>query len=508
MHDSIPNPKKLTVRLLTVLVLAIVAILAVILVPATEHYQETMRSAFFAQTEAFAWRLLPVLRDEMNKPLQNRERLTRLSRVQGSLTAVYDHEGRLLAGNLPRSVDQPLRGWIAQNTVDPTEGRGIWKGELDTHCYALFPLVSRDGKRLGTFAVAKPGDAIHQATVKYVTAFLAGVLLICLVASLVVFAFFHRSVLRPINRIIKANLATADPLSAEQLIPAESIPNDELGQIMLTRNQMLLKLREAREELERWSKTLEVRVEDRTQELEAAQRQVFQAEKLATIGKLATSVAHEINNPLGIIHASLEDLQRGLDPSATVNGEAGRCFEIMHAQVQRCKRIVNSLLRYSRLAPGVTGEVLLAELFEETLELVRRRADEEQKRLVLELQDSQLSVACKRLPLQQTLVNLLENALDATRSGGTIRLRAHAVDQQQVEVSVEDDGEGVDEEHQANLFEPFFTTKPAGEGTGMGLAIASNFIRGEGGTIECLPSAEGGARFRILLGRPEAETVK
>jgi len=214
---------------------------------------------------------------------------------------------------------------------------------------------------------------------------------------------------------------------------------------------------------------------------------------MAAIGKLAASVAHEINNPLGIIGASGEELRRALADES----EAQRPLEIIRSQVARCKRIIDALLDFSRRRPARPEPTDLAPYLEETLELLRPRARQEGKELHLSVAPG---VRATLLPtqLQQAVVNLVANGLDATPAGGVVRVGAEARGER-VCLWIEDDGDGIPADQVADAFEPFFTTKAPGQGAGMGLAIAANFIHAQGGTLRYEPATSGGARFVIDL---------
>lgn len=487
VSPPLPPTRRLLVRIIAVMVVVIVAIEGVILIPTTLHDRDEMRRRFFAEAEAAAWEVAPALA----VALAHRTPPS-LPEVMYSHVTLYDPAGRVVVGTDP----DPGLGGAAVALLR----RGDWveRGqEADGRCYLLLRLIYRDTP-VGCVAVVKPADAIARATLYYVLKTLGMVLLICGFTALVVFLYLMRAVLRPVERIVAANVASGG--GDEEIIPEGEIPPTEIGEIMRTRNRMLASLRVSREEVEAknrelasWAQTLEERVADRTAALKRAQEQVVQAEKMAAIGKLAASVAHEINNPLGIIGASGEELRRAL---AGVE-EAQRPVEIIRSQVGRCKRIIDALLDFSRRRPPSPESTDLAPLLDETLELLRSRARQEHKELRLDVAPG---VRATLLPtqLQQALVNLVANGLDATLEGGAVRIGAEARGER-VRLWVEDDGPGIPADQVAEAFEPFFTTKAPGQGAGMGLAIAANFVHAQGGTLNYEAGARGGARFVIDL---------
>ncbi len=483
----LPPHRRLLVRIVAVMVVAIVAIEGVILIPTTLHDRAEMRRRFFAEAEAAAWEAAPALATALAHGA-----VPGLPEVMCSHVTIYDPAGRAVAGTDP----DPRLG----RAVVALLGRGdrVERGqEASGRCFLLLRLIYHDTP-VGCVAVVKPADAIARATLHYVLRTLGMVLLICGFTALIVLLYLVRAVLRPVERIVAANVASGG--GGEKIIPEDEIPLTEIGEIMRTRNRMLARLRGTREEVEAknrelasWAQTLEARVAERTTALKQAQEQVVQAEKMAAIGKLAASVAHEINNPLGIIGASAEELRRALDGEE----EAQRPLEIIHSQVGRCKRIIDALLDFSRRRPARPESTELAPFLEETLELLRPRARQEDKELRLSVA-ARVRATVLPTQLQQALVNLVTNGLDATAAGGVVRVGAEARGER-VCLWVEDDGQGIPADQVAEAFEPFFTTKAPGRGAGMGLAIAANFVHAQGGTLAYEAAARGGARFVIDL---------
>jgi len=483
----LPPSRRLLVRIVAVMVLAIVTIEGVILIPMVLHDRAEMRRRFFAEAEAAAWEAAPAL----VAALARGERPP-FPEVGGAAVVVYDPLGRPLA----TTGDDPGLGPAAVALL--ARGAPVERGEeASGRCYLLLRLTRHEAV-VGSIAVVKPADAMARATRAYLWRTLGLVLLICTFTALIVLLYLIRAVLRPVQQIVAANVATG--AAGEEIIPEPKIPATELGEIMRTRNRMLTSLRVARvaveaknRELASWAQTLEERVAERTAALQQAQEQVVQAEKMAAIGKLAASVAHELNNPLGIIGASGEELRRTL---AGVE-EARRPLEILHSQVARCKRIIDALLDFTRRRPARPEPTDLAPFLEESLELLRPRARQEHKEIQLTVG---AGVRATILPtqLQQAVVNLVANSLDAIPAGGAVHVGAEARGAR-VLLWVEDDGPGIPAPWVAQAFEPFFTTKLPGQGAGMGLAIAANFIHAQGATLVYESAASGGARMVIDL---------
>ena len=244
----------------------------------------------------------------------------------------------------------------------------------------------------------------------------------------------------------------------------------------------------------------------------AAIDRTAQAEKLAALGQLAAGVMHEVNNPLATIAACAESmaLQQELGPGAAPPTELLRIIDL---EVQRCKKIVNGLLDFSR--PKTAGRELLDfnTIVQQARFLLQHHPRFKRVKLEVELEEGRpMFVNADADQLVQVLIALAMNAVDATPEGGRVTIRSlvleEGVDSNPVPsaaVEVSDEGPGIPRALQAKVFEPFFTTKPPGQGTGLGLAICYGIVRDHGGALELISPEGSGATFRVAL--PLATTV-
>ena len=254
--------------------------------------------------------------------------------------------------------------------------------------------------------------------------------------------------------------------------------------------------------LQEYHDTLEQRVAERSRQLAASQAQLVQAAKLASIGELAGGVAHELNNPAAIILMRAERLreERGL------SAEGDEDLDAIRRQVERISRIVTALLAFSRqsatcLQPTDANEALRRAtlLVEETL---RSRS----VRLQWDLADQLPAIQADGSRLEQVLLNLVNNAVDAMPDGGLIRLATRVEPASgppaAVVIEVADTGNGIASEHLPRIFDPFFTTKQVGQGTGLGLSLSYGIMQEHGGeiTVDSLPGqgTRFGLRFPLL----------
>jgi two-component system, NtrC family, sensor kinase len=270
----------------------------------------------------------------------------------------------------------------------------------------------------------------------------------------------------------------------------------ELGLLAVSFNTMLQSLAQMRADLEEWGRTLEEKVNLRTEELSQMQARVAQSERLASLGMLSAGVAHEINNPLGGILAlsalALEDTEPD-DPRRENLTEVLR-------QTERCRDIVKGLLEFSRQSGASDELVDVHEVIENTLALMVNKAlffnvDVEQ-----DLDPALPRVRADRSQLQQVFMNLIVNAVQAMNEQGTlgIRTRYHS-DDDHVEVAFSDTGRGIPPAIVGRIFDPFFTTKESGQGTGLGLSIAYGIVTKHGGTIAAESELDTGTTFTIRL---------
>jgi two-component system, NtrC family, sensor kinase len=239
-----------------------------------------------------------------------------------------------------------------------------------------------------------------------------------------------------------------------------------------------LALREQRRELE-LRHVLAMR-----EAVQARDRRLVEADKLATLGALATGVAHEVSTPLGIIVGRAEQLLPRLEPASRSHRAASAILE----QAQRISRIVRAFLTLARGGAPSLSHVQPEALARAALDLVEHRFAQANISLLHRLQPDLPRVACDSALFEQVLVNLLLNACDACAPGGTVELGVEHHDGR-VSFLVDDDGTGISPETAERCLEPLFTTKPPGKGTGLGLTIASEIVKHHHGSLSFEPRA-------------------
>jgi two-component system NtrC family sensor kinase len=244
-------------------------------------------------------------------------------------------------------------------------------------------------------------------------------------------------------------------------------------------------------------------VEGREQRLkESAQRQIGQAEKLASIGRLAAGVAHEINNPLtGVL-----TFAHLLAENGALEGRNREDLDVIIRETTRVKEIVQGLLEFSREAPACKISFDINQTIEHLIRLVKSQGEFDNVVVSMRLADEPMLVYGDRAQLQQVLLNLIINGCQAMPLGGELEIQTEK-DGGKVVISVSDTGEGIKEENRQRLFDPFFTTKPAGKGTGLGLSISYGIVKQHAGDIELETEEGGGSTFRVILPQSEPKDV-
>jgi two-component system NtrC family sensor kinase len=239
--------------------------------------------------------------------------------------------------------------------------------------------------------------------------------------------------------------------------------------------------------------------------LETTQRQLIQAEKLNAIGQLAASVAHEINNPLAGVLVYSQLLTKRLKSDSFDKAEAIANLAKIEAAVNHCSRIIRGLLDFSRQSEPKLQPVTTSSIIDQVMLLVGHQAEMNKVQVIREEAPSLPPVMADFGQLQQVLVNLVVNAVQAMPGGGKLTIHTSLDKDGWVEVAVEDTGHGIAPEHMDKLFTPFFTTKEQGKGVGLGLAVSYGIIERHGGKIEVKSEVGKGSTFTIRLPAAIAE---
>lgn len=307
-----------------------------------------------------------------------------------------------------------------------------------------------------------------------------------------------RKLTRGTQEIIKGNL--------DHRISVRS--NDEIGRLAASFNQMTDELKRAHGEVTKWAQTLEERVAQKTEELRRAQANMVQMEKMVSLGKLASTVAHELNNPLeGVLtYAKLlkKSVKEGLLTAEAV-AEIQNHLAIIADETSRCGNIVKNLLLFSRQRVGEFAEEDIRGTIDRSLRLIDHHLTIHNITLVKDFDAEELKIFCDPQQIEQALLAIEINSVEAMPDGGTLGVSARRLaDTDSIQIVISDTGTGIPEEALPHIFEPFFTTRDSGKGTGLGLAVVYGIVERHAGSINVQSKVHGGTSFIITLPRLDA----
>jgi two-component system, NtrC family, sensor kinase len=274
----------------------------------------------------------------------------------------------------------------------------------------------------------------------------------------------------------------------------------ELQELANSFNTMSCQLEEAHEEINAWTRTLEERVEQKTRELSGAQEEMLRVERMASIGKLAAVVAHEINNPLAGILTYAKLLKKRMSREAEPNAETISMLDLIESESRRCGEIVKNLMTFARPTSMNLEPSDLNAVIDRCVRLVQHQLKLKNIELHLNVNQELPHVRCDPGQIEQVILALMMNAIDAMPNGGNLTVTSRkAANSGNVQIEVRDDGVGMPRDVLAKMFEPFFTTKEHGRGLGLGLAISRNIVDRHGGRIEVASERGHGTTFTITL---------
>ena len=319
--------------------------------------------------------------------------------------------------------------------------------------------------------------------------------------SLFIIFFTRRFLSGPINELIEGTKAVSQMELDKPIVVSSS--SEELDELARSFDVMRDRLRTALGEINQFTQNLESKVEDRTQQLKAAHQKLLQTDRLASLGQLSASVAHEINNPIaGVMNLSML-MQRMLKDDGIPPGrieEFRKYLTQVTNETARVGRIVSDLLAFSRRskpqrAPGDVNKIVKM-----TLSLVQHKMKLSNVQVETHLAEDLPPVPCDQSQMQQVALNLLMNAAEATQGKTERRVKVSTNSGDgMVRLVVADNGEGIPPENLAKIFHPFFTTKPEGKGVGLGLAVTYGIIEAHGGDVEVVSKVGEGTTFTVSL---------
>lgn len=321
-----------------------------------------------------------------------------------------------------------------------------------------------------------------------------------LLIALISWFFVWQVVGRPVKALEQGTVRLA---AGELGYQIDVQSRDEIGELAHSFNAMSSQLKAEHNENVAWTRTLEQRVEQKTRELKRAHEHALHTEKMASIGKMAAVLAHEINNPLSGILTYAKLLRKWVDTEdggKSRRGEIDDSLDLIASESRRCGDLVKNLLTFSRTTPMNLQATNLNQVIDRALRLIQHQLDLAGIQVEPNLDPELPPVICDGAHIEQVLLALMMNALDAMPQGGNLWLTSKASrEDNTIKIIVRDDGCGISPEILPRLFEPFLTTKESGRGVGLGLAISRSILERHNGTIEVQSEVGRGTTFTVSL---------
>jgi signal transduction histidine kinase len=428
-------------------------------------------------------------------PFQHSFRVDGEASARTFLARVEAPAGGMRLGWQPQGTLPPAQAAVAKRLAQPLAAASFRQAESKGPGQ-LVTLVRLDTPQAGVLTVRESlADEQRYISASVRNHLITTALLLALAAAGMWFVGRH-FVGRPVDLLVaKARRAGGGDLSGPVLLSQR----DELRELADEMNQMCEKLAESRRQ-----------VELETVARVAAVEQLRHAERVATVGRLASGVAHELGTPLNVVLGRASVIRGARTPD-----EIAQHAAIIERQVTRMSRIIRGLLDFARSSPPRRAAVDAHKVARATAQMLQPMAEKAGLELLVE-EGAGVALTADEGQLQQVLTNLVVNGIQAGQPGGHVRIGCHAlpagavppgpdgetVRGPAVVITVDDDGAGMTEEVRRRIFEPFFTTKDVGQGTGLGLAVSYGIVREHGGYIDVTTSPQHGARFSVFLPAP------
>ena len=364
-------------------------------------------------------------------------------------------------------------------------------------CHAHSPNVRILGVLDVVVSLDQLDSIIHTSTREVIVTAVLIIVIISFFSGL----FITLLVNKPINKI-REGIEEVGNGNLDFKIEVNS--KNELGQMARRFNEMSGKLDDAYKEIKNWSETLNDKVNEKSEELKNIYHQVNHIEKLASLGKLSATVAHELNNPLeGILTYSkliakkLQASQKDSEHSKII-----KYLELISEESARCGKIVKDLLIFSHGERDEFAKEDLVKIIDKSATVINHHLEINGITLQKDYDEAPIVIVCNAHKIQQALMSLLINSIEAMPHGGKIILDLTR-EKDKVIIKVTDEGTGIGEKDLPHIFEPFYSTKEASNGTGLGLAVAYGVIATHKGTIHVEKTSIQGTTFKVVLPQNE-----
>ena len=354
---------------------------------------------------------------------------------------------------------------------------------------------------LGSFVIRIPLEYLDTAVRKSSTNFflLAAITTLLLVTFLMFFT--RKKIKNPLNAIIKASEAVS---KGDKNTRLEIKPNQlhDMKMVSSAFNEMLDNLQSATSELQNWSQQLEYKVQKKSEELSEMQNELIHVERIASLGKLSSSVAHEINNPLSgvltytkLVHKQLHKLK--LDDTEKL--PMLKYLKVIEEETKRCGDIVKGLLDFSRKDQLDFKTSHLHKVLREAYTLVDHQMKIANISFFTDFSAARDLIHCSENQIKQACIAILMNASEAVIENGEILMKTSNPDEDNIKLEIRDDGVGINPEDIPHIFEPFFSAKQKASGIGLGLAIVHGIVQSHNGKVEVDSELGKGTTISIIF---------
>lgn len=372
----------------------------------------------------------------------------------------------------------------------------------DVSCYTSSCHAHSESEQvLGSLIIKIPLKEIDKAISRssqgfFFVAFAATVLIV-----LLLILFTRRQIKNPLNALLKASEAVAN---GDRSMRLEIKPGllDDMKTVSVAFNNMLDNLHHANKELENWSRQLEYKVQKKSEELSEIQNELIHVERIASLGKLSSSVAHEINNPLSgvLTYTKLVHKQLGkLEVDQKSKESMMKYLSVIEAETKRCGDIVKGLLDFSRKDQKNFENRHLHKILKETHLLMAHEMKIADIHFYTDFNASEDLIYCGENQIKQACVAILVNSSEAITENGEIVIRTVNPDENHVRIDISDNGVGIAPEALPHIFEPFFSNKQKTSGIGLGLAIVHGICQSHNGKIEVKSELGKGTTMSVTL---------
>lgn len=354
-------------------------------------------------------------------------------------------------------------------------------------CYTAACHAHTEGdETLGSLIIRMPLRDLDNAVKKSSTEFLVIALFTTLITVSILIFFTRKKIKDPLNSLIEASEAVSSGDTNTRL-EIKSDLLDDMKKVSMAFNNMLNNIDTATNELENWSKQLEYKVQKKSEELSEAQNELINVERIASLGKLSASVAHEINNPLSGILVYTKLIYKQLNnPTLTPEKKESmlRQLKLIESETKRCGDIVKGLLDFSRKDQDDFEEKHLHEILRGTYEFMTHHIKIANINFMTDFNARSDLIYCSPNQIKQACVAIIVNASEAVSDNGEIIMRTKNLDENTVRLEISDNGSGISPEDIPHIFEPFFSTKRDVRGIGLGLPIVHGIVQNHNGKIE------------------------